>query len=196
MAASAAMVIVGCAGPPTDSDGWAPPAPTLPQAVHGTGTVLEGDAGPVLCLGPIAESYPPQCDGPAILGWDWSAVTEGWQSASGIMWGAYAVWGDWDGETFTVTREPVPAALHDPTNDFSKADPWDESRPRGTLSEAGAERVRAELERVVPGVLGSAIVHGRLVLEVRFDDGTLQEAIDERYGDDAVVVIPSLVPTS
>lgn len=194
LAASTALVVTGCAGPGGGSATWTPATPELPREVHGVGTVLERDAGPMLCLGPIAESYPPQCDGPPIVGWDWSAL-DGRQTASGVTWGAYAVWGDWDGETFAVTREPVPAALHDPEAGPSRADPWDESLPPGTLTEADAEHVRAELERLVPGVLGTAFVNGRVVLEVRFDDGTLQSAVDERYGEEAIVVIPSLVPS-
>jgi hypothetical protein len=35
-------------------------------------TVLqEGDGPPELCLGGVAESFPPQCGGPEIAGWDW-----------------------------------------------------------------------------------------------------------------------------
>ena len=48
----------------------------------------------------------------------------------------------------------------------------------------------------VPGLLATAPVNGRLVVEVMFDDGTLQSEFDERYGDDAVVVISSLTPVA
>jgi hypothetical protein len=195
VAASAALVVAGCADPAGGPDAWTPATPTLPQEVRGVGTVLEVDAGPMLCLGPIAESYPPQCDGPPVLGWDWSTRDDR-QIASGVTWGAYAVWGEWDGEAFRVTRPPVPAALYDPMVDGSEPGPWDEALPPGTLNEAESEHVRAELGRVVPGVLGSAFVNGRLLLEVPFDDGTLQSAVDERYGEEAVVVIPTLVPSS
>lgn len=65
-------------------------------------TVLESpDHGPQLCLGGVQESYPPQCGGPDIVGWDWSAVDA--ESANGTTWGTYAVEGTWDGETFTLT---------------------------------------------------------------------------------------------
>jgi hypothetical protein len=178
-----------------------PATPELPQEVHAVTTVLEVDSGPMLCLGPVAESYPPQCDGPPIVGWDWSTL-DGLQIASGVTWGAYAVWGEWDGEVFTLTRPPVSAALHDPMVDGSEPDrdpspdPRDDSLPPGALGETEAERVRAELEGVVPGVLGSTFVNGRVLLEVRFDDGTLQSAVDDRYGEEAVVVIPTLAPSS
>jgi len=70
-------------------------------------TVLEaGASGPQLCHA-VAESYPPQCSGPQIVGWDWEAV-EGEESASGVTWVDAVLTGTWDGERFTVTR-PVEA---------------------------------------------------------------------------------------
>lgn len=85
-----------------------------------TATVLESPGhGPQLCLGGVAESYPPQCGGPGIVGWDWSTV-EG-ESANGTTWGTYSLTGTWDGETFTVTgpvAEPGPFDDGGPT-DFS-----------------------------------------------------------------------------
>lgn len=202
VAASAVLVVAGCAGSGAGAGGgstggsdaaWTPPAPALPVEVSAVGTVLEADEGPELCLGPIAESYPPQCSGPPIVGWDWSAV-EGEESASGVTWGAYAVWGEWDGETFTVTREPVLAALHDPMVDPSAPDPWNPTLPPGPLPEAEAQRIQDELAEALPGFLASAYVNGRIVAEVMFDDGTVQSAADERYGEDAVVVVSSLKP--
>ncbi len=66
-------------------------------------TVLEDNThGPMLCLGGILSSLPPQCGDIAIAGWDWQAV-EGEERAAGTTWGAYHVVGRFDGETFTVT---------------------------------------------------------------------------------------------
>lgn len=58
--------------------------------------------GPMLCLGAMAMSYPPQCGDVPIANWDWDAV-EGEETASGATWGQYQVVGTYDGETFTVT---------------------------------------------------------------------------------------------
>lgn len=58
--------------------------------------------GPMLCLGAMAMSYPPQCGDVPIANWDWDAV-EGEETASGASWGQYHVVGTYDGETFTVT---------------------------------------------------------------------------------------------
>lgn len=196
-AASAVLLIAACAGQGGPAGGtdaeWEPGVPALPAEVTAVGTVLEQDAMPMLCLGAIAESYPPQCSGPPVVGWDWAAV-DGEETASGVTWGAYAVWGDWDGETFTVTREPILAALYDPMVDPSAPDPWDETRPPGALPRSEAELVQAELDAALPGLRSSAFVNGRVVVDVMFDDGTLQSSVDERYGDDAVVVISSLKP--
>ena len=65
-------------------------------------TVLESrDHGPQLCY-VVMESFPPQCSGPDIAGWDWSTVEA--ESASGTRWGQYVVIGTFDGETFTLTE--------------------------------------------------------------------------------------------
>lgn len=199
LAASAALVAMsGCAtgtgagGGATDDD-WVPTRPTIVAEVRALGTVLDDGSGPQLCLGPVAASYPPQCAGPPVEGWDWEAL-EGDETAAGVTWGVYAVWGDWDGETFTVTRDPIMAALYDPMVDPDAANPWDETLPEGPLAEAEAVDVQAELDDAVPDGLATAAVNGRVVLEVRFDDGSLQRAVDDRYGKDAVLVISSLKP--
>jgi hypothetical protein len=197
LAASAMLLIAGCAGQGGSTGGtgaeWEPEAPALPAEVTAVGTVLELDGTPMLCLGAIAASYPPQCSGPIVVGWDWAAV-DGEETASDVTWGAYAVWGDWDGDTFTVTREPILAALYDPMLDPTTPNPWDDSLPPGALPESEAAGVQAELDEALPGLLSSSFVNGRVVVEVMFDDGTLQHSVDARYGDDAVVVISSLKP--
>ena len=197
LAASIALLFGGCAGIAGDPKGgpltFPTPFPTAPVEVQGLGTVLDSDDSPELCLGAVAESYPPQCSGPPIVGWDWDAV-DGAETANEVTWGAYAVWGEWNGETFTVTREPVLAALYDPMAAPLDPNPWDESLPAGPLTEAEAVALQAQLPDVVPGMLATTPVNGRLVVQVMFDDGTLQADFDERYGDDAVVVISSLQP--
>lgn len=71
-----------------------------------TGTVLESPQhGPQLCSG-VEDSYPPQCGGPGIIGWDWDAAP-GAKSASGTTWGEYTVVGTWDGEALTLTEPPT-----------------------------------------------------------------------------------------
>ncbi len=68
-------------------------------------TVLESpDHGPQLCAA-VADSYPPQCGGPDIVGWDWDQVDDA-ESANGTTWGEYHVVGTWHDGTFTLTRNP------------------------------------------------------------------------------------------
>ena len=81
------------------------PAAVLENAEH----------GPQLCFG-FEASYPPQCGGPDIDGWDWDGV-DGEESADGTTWiHDVVLTGTWDGETFTLTG-PVQAAPPPPGKD-------------------------------------------------------------------------------
>jgi hypothetical protein len=72
-------------------------------------TVLEEpDGAPMMCHA-VAESYPPQCGGPEIVGWDWDEV-EGEESASGVTWVDAVLTGTWDGRKLTLTRPAEPAS--------------------------------------------------------------------------------------
>ncbi|GAA1937078.1 hypothetical protein GCM10009797_33480 [Nocardioides hwasunensis] len=65
-------------------------------------TVLDEGGGPVMCLGMVMQSSPPQCDGPDVAGWEWADHPEA-DAAGGVRWGGFVVVGDWDGTTLTVT---------------------------------------------------------------------------------------------
>ncbi|MGF9754962.1 hypothetical protein AAII07_07155 [Microvirga sp. 0TCS3.31] len=86
------------------------PVPDGEVRTSGLVTVIDAGEGPELCLGAVAESYPPQCGGPALADFDWGDV--GSEEASGVRWGSYALTGTFDGSTFTVT-DAIPAALYD-----------------------------------------------------------------------------------
>ncbi|MBD3923184.1 hypothetical protein IEZ26_01010 [Nocardioides cavernae] len=93
------------------SSGEAPqPVPDGEVRTSGLVMVIDDGDGPELCLGAVAESYPPQCGGPALADFDWGDV--GSEEASGVRWGSYALTGTFDGSTFTVT-DAIPAALYD-----------------------------------------------------------------------------------
>jgi len=110
----------GAGEPSAGTPSAAAPTPVPDGEVQTSGlvTVLDPGTGPQLCLGPVAESYPPQCGGPAVAGFEWGDV--GAEEASGVTWGSYALTGTFDGTTFTVT-DAIPAALYDPM-----AEPQDE----------------------------------------------------------------------
>ncbi len=76
---------------------------------QGALTVLQDAEGevPELC-GVVAESYPPQCAGLPVSGWDWDSVEH--EEASGVRWGSFLVTGSFDGESLVLTEEPVPTA--------------------------------------------------------------------------------------
>lgn len=75
---------------------------------RGSVAVLESpEHGPQMCLS-MQESYPPQCDGPDVVGWDWDDAP-GAESSGGTTWGSFEVTGTWDGERLTLTEPPGPA---------------------------------------------------------------------------------------
>jgi hypothetical protein len=86
------------------------PVPDGEVRTSGLVMVIDDGHGPELCLGPVAESYPPQCGGPALTDFDWGDA--GSEEASGVRWGSYALTGAFDGSAFTVT-DAIPAALYD-----------------------------------------------------------------------------------
>ncbi len=106
LAVVVAAVIAGCGDDATVATGGTPGGSDRPYTV--TTTVLESpEHGPQLCLGGVAESLPPQCGGPDIVGWDWESVADE-ESELGTTWGVYAVIGTYDGEQFTLTEPPQP----------------------------------------------------------------------------------------
>ena len=79
--------------PSASASGPATPVPSGPgdhaQPGHGDGH----RQSPELCLGPIAESYPPQCGGPALVGWDWADHENTFEQQGDVRWGTYLVTG-------------------------------------------------------------------------------------------------------
>lgn len=190
--AAAAVVVVaglaGCAGaapsgtPSRPAFGAVTPVP--PEGdVRATGTVLDANGDVQLCLGPVAESYPPQCSGIPVEGWTWDGV-DGAESSGEVTWGAYAVTGTYDGDTFTVTQPPVMLALFDPIR------PED---PTGGEPGAGDEETLTAIQDELPELLGDAYLSsysqdGWLWVDVVWDDGTWQDAADAAYGEDTVII--------
>jgi hypothetical protein len=202
--AAPALLLTACASPLSPGEGGdvvpdGPGEPTsiaAPGEVVGQGTVLQKDGEDAqFCLGPIMESYPPQCSGPVIVGWEWP--DDGmYESASGVTWGTYAVSGTWDGVEFTRGEMVIPLALYDPM----KQDPDPRSLPENAAdnSEELLTRVQDELSAwtEVP-VLMSYAENGYVWATVYYDDGTIQSYLDEIYGPDVVAVVSALrdVPT-
>jgi len=147
--------------------------------------------GAELCLGAVAESYPPQCGGPAITNWDWDSESlQGILDEQGdIRWGTFAVTGTWDGTAFTVT-DAIPGPLYDPMPEEPVVLP----DPSVDYSQSELDDISTSLDEELPGYQGSyADQEGHVLVDVLYDDGSIQDYVDAAYGDGVVVVIGGLV---
>lgn len=117
---------------------------------RGPVTVLDDGDGAELCLGGVAESLPPQCGGPRLIGWDWAEHPEH-EDVSGVKWGDFAVTGTFDGTDVTPT-EVVPQEDYDgpePSDEEPLGTPcdepaggWQPADPAGATPEAMDETLR------------------------------------------------------
>jgi hypothetical protein len=194
IAVASLLLVAACGNDAADTaqdpGGSTPSMPTaIPAAdgpVTGLGLVLD-NGEPGFCLGPVAESYPPQCQGLAMSGWDWSAHRGDFDNAGGVKFGSFAVTGTFDGETLAA-QSAVSGALYDPM-------PW----PQPTSS-AADDHTQAELEAVaeemndLPGALATMPGDNLVVVDVVHDDGSLQDWADSRFGDGLVFVHSMLAP--
>ncbi len=197
----AAPVLLLTAGAPPTSPGeggdvvpGGPGEPVViaaPGEVVGQGTILQMDGQDAqLCLGPIMESYPPQCSGPVIAPWEWPEDGM-YESSNGVTWGAYAVTGTWDGVEFTPTSAPIPLALYDPIR--PEPDPRLDPANAGDNPAELLTRAQDELSAwTSAAVLTSYAENGYVWATVYYDDGTLQSYVDEIYGPDVVVIVSAL----
>ncbi|CAM3773696.1 hypothetical protein OCAE111667_25490 [Occultella aeris] len=111
----------GSGGPPDDGptvDGTT--ADPSGVVLVGMGLIMQvGDEPPQLCLGAVADSYPPQCGGPELIGFEgWSGIEH--ESASGSTWASAWVVGTYDGTSFRLTE---PATAEPPAGWEPSADP-------------------------------------------------------------------------
>lgn len=113
--ASAALLLAAC-GEGGSDPAAAPDEGELLTTRHAV-TVLDDGDGPELCLGGVMESYPPQCGGPELLGFEWPEGS--YEEESGVRWGTYVVRGHYDSaaQTFEVAEigdeEDAPAHAGD-----------------------------------------------------------------------------------
>lgn len=161
------------------------PMPSTTEPMLAIGAVLERDGVALLCVGPVAESAPPKCGGPELVGWD-SAVFDH-EETGGVRWAqGVAVEGTYDAaaQTFTQIGEPMSAAaIQLPAIEV----------PPGDVDEATLLAVQqdlGELGRV--DIFGSYPEAGTLVLTVAYDDGSIQAALDDVYGEGVVFVVPAM----
>jgi hypothetical protein len=151
--------------------------------------VLQKRGGaPLLCLGPFAASLPPQCGGPVLRNWDWSEAGH-FASAGGVMWGSYEVTGMLANGEFIQTRRPVPSTDASPP----------EARPVTGPPGNGKEMQLLLLQRELTSLRGQPILmsgaeNGYLVIDVVYDDGSLQRELDSKYGPRIILIRSALKP--
>lgn len=105
-----------------------------PAKVRVEAMVLEDKwGGPRACVGGIAMSYPPQCGGPDIVGWDWSRVKDyegGPRAAGKARWGDYMLAGIYEPrqDRLSLTEVPISSKeyrrTHKPDDLAGEPDPF------------------------------------------------------------------------
>jgi hypothetical protein len=155
------------------------PTPSRTGPVIAVGMLLD-DGTPMLCRG-VAESIPPKCGGPEVVGWDWSSVP--FEEAYGVRWADdIALEVAYDVESFSITPTGPPldlAALTLPAREIPAGDPPD-------ADIAAIELDLGELGRA--DIMGGGGENGTYAIDVVYDDGSMQAAFDELYGAGAVHV--------
>lgn len=101
--------LASCATPSALAPGTEPTSPSVDAGLLTTTlpvTVLDRGTGAELCLGGVAESRPPQCGGPVLVGWDWTDWDRLYEDVSGVRWGEFIVTGTYDPDAgqFTPTE--------------------------------------------------------------------------------------------
>jgi len=172
----------------TDTDPLGAVRPAPPDGrVIGAGMVIDVAGDAKLCLGAVAESAPPQCEGVPLDGWSWSGL-DGAEVSGDTAWGGYAVYGTYDGDRLTVTDQPIMLALYDPVR---PDDPT--GGVEGTTSASDLTAIQDALSTALgPAALGLWQERGYVWLQVAWDDGTVQSAVDEEFGPGVVVVVSAL----
>lgn len=177
--------------PSTSAPGGAAPAdpPAEEQRYTATAIVLESPAhGPQLCLGGVAESYPPQCGGPDLVGWDWDQVP-GEESANGTTWGTYTVVGTWDGRALTLTQPPSEPQPPEPSHDEDRfATPCPE--PEGGWQVVDPSRTDDAAMQEAIGHANAQPDVGGVWLDQSINPAAREEPIDEeRMNDPSKLVL-------
>ena len=199
LAFASLLILAGCGsqtGSASDADELPASADPIPTAIPAArGTVSSGlatvmDTGrPELCLGAVAESYPPQCSGIPLKGWRWADHTDLYDQAGDIKWGSFAVTGTFDGTTFTVTSA-IPAALYDPIAeapvDFSTPCPEPDGGWRVLDPEKTTAETYEQVFRTASKLDGYA---GAWVDQIRSDPPAAADGPPEQLNDPALSIV-------
>lgn len=179
-ALAAAVIAAGCGSEDASGsagDGGRGDVDPSAQLYRVQATVLaNGEHGPQICR-TLAESMPPQCAGPDVVGWDWDDV-RAHRARDTTYTDPLELVGTWDGRRFTLAEKPRPAdgaAEPGAGADFDTpcTELKDGGKDPGASGDADHQRVLREAEKM-PGYAGSwldgAIVNVR-VADTRDGDG-------------------------
>jgi len=171
-----------------------PPRPSSVPAAEGEvvtvlpALVIDDGEGTEICLGAVAESYPPQCSGPELRDWDWDSHEGDYEQAAGQRFGTFGVRGTWDGRAMTATAI-APG---------SGTTPFEQEPPPAPAE--GPERTEEQLRGIgedllaIEGMIDAQPEGGRVHAHAVYDDGTVQDWADATYGEGVVVVSSALEP--
>ncbi len=74
--------------------------------------IAHGNGAPEACLGGVRTSYPPQCGGPELVGFDWADYPGHFIESRAVKFGEFVLTGRYDGTSLQVTSA-VPLAQYD-----------------------------------------------------------------------------------
>lgn len=182
---------------PTTTQTGEPDAPADGVVYQGALTVLQGverDA-PELC-GVVAESYPPQCGGLPVTGWDWDTVDH--EEAEGVRWGSYIVTGTYDGKSLVLTEDPVSTETVDmddyPHLQYEEPEIGDPAEDLSTEElQAIADELTTEFPRIVYGGWADE-QNGVALVDTLLVTPELEAYAAEHYPEDTVVFSTVLKP--
>lgn len=158
----------------------------------------DGNDPAQLCGWQVYESLPPRCNGVDLIGWDWKSVDGPSDVVQGVRSGDFFVTGTYSFDADELTVES--ATVDGPDIGFA----WDGAR--GATCPDGHERTPEESRPVYDEVVTQFVSQelgvqsywsgddgcGALSVGVAFDDGRIQSAVDEEFGDGGVVIVPLL----
>lgn len=190
----------GADGPVSSVDG----TPSGEDAAPGGGavyrgalTVLQGvDRDAAELCGVVAESYPPQCGGLPVTGWDWDAVAH--EEAEGVRWGSYIVTGSFDGRSLVLAEEPVPTEEVDmadhPELQYTEPEIGD---PAEDLSAEELQAIADELVAAFPAYVYGGWAdeqHGVALVDTLLVTPELEAYAAEHFPEDTVAFSAMLRP--
>ena len=100
--------------------------------------------------------------------------------------------GTWDGETFTLGRPPVQEAVLRATHDPTAPVPTRAPDPACDASEGRLPQLREAVPDIVSVLVD--LTDDCVIVEVPYDDGTLQAAVDARFGTGAYEITSTFSP--